>query len=48
MYYKEQDNQLIPPPVNFQTPYGSWIMNFDKSPAAMATYGWRNWTDEEV
>ena len=37
-YYKESDSQLIPAPVNFKTPQGSWIMNFNRSPQAMATY----------
>lgn len=37
-YFKESDSQLIPAPINFKTPQGNWIMNFNKSPSAMATY----------
>ena len=47
MWLKEQDNQLIPPPVNFRTPEGVTICNFNLNPDAMIRYGWRNWTDEE-
>ena len=47
MWLKEQDNQLIPPPVNFRTPTG-WIMNFNQSPEQMQKYGWRDWTEAEI
>ena len=46
MWLKEQDNQLIPAPVNFRTETG-WIMNFYKNPEAMTAHGWRDWTREE-
>ena len=46
MWLKEENNQLIPPPVNYRTPTG-WIMNFYKNVEAMIRYGWRNWTQEE-
>ena len=47
MWLKEENNKLIPPPVNYQTETG-WIMNFYKSPEQMQKYGWRDWTDAEV
>ena len=46
MWLKEENNKLIPPPVNYQTETG-WIMNFYKNPEAMIRYGWRDWTKEE-
>ena len=46
MWLKEQDNQLIPPPINYRTPEGT-IFNFYKSPEQMQKYGWREWTDAE-
>lgn len=46
MWLKEENNKLIPPPVNYRTPAG-WIMNFYKSPEQMRKYGWRDWTKEE-
>ena len=46
MWLKEENNKLIPPPVNYRSPTG-WIMNFYKSPEQMQKYGWRDWTDEE-
>ena len=46
MWLKEENDRLIPPPVNYQTAEG-WIMNFYKSPEAMIRYGWRDWTKEE-
>ena len=46
MWLKEENNQLIPPPVNYRTSTG-WIMNFYKSPEQMQKYGWRDWTKEE-
>ena len=46
MWLKEENNKLIPPPVNYRTPTG-WIMNFYKSPEQMQKYGWRDWTREE-
>ena len=46
MWLKEENNQLIPPPVNYRSADG-WIMNFYKNPEAMIRYGWRDWTDEE-
>jgi hypothetical protein len=46
MWLKEENNKLIPPPVNYRTPTG-WIMNFYKNIKAMIRYGWRNWTKEE-
>lgn len=47
-YFKESDSTLIAPPTNFKTPGGSWIMNFNKSPAAMVTYGFKPFTDEQL
>ena len=47
MWLKEQDNQLIPAPVNFRTPDGVTICNFHLNPDAMIRYGWRDWTDAE-
>ena len=46
MWLKEENGQLIPPPINYRTPEGT-IFNFYKSPEQMQKYGWRNWTDEE-
>ena len=46
MWLKEQNNQLIPPPVNFYTGE-RWIMNFNQSPDAITEYGWREWTKAE-
>ena len=46
MWLKEENNKLIPPPVNYRSADG-WIMNFNQSPEQMQKYGWRNWTDEE-
>ena len=48
MWLKEQDNQLIPPPVNFRTPDGVTICNFNLNPDAMFRYGWRDWEAEEA
>ena len=46
MWLKEENNKLIPPPVNYLSPTG-WIMNFNQSPEKMTAYGWRDWTQEE-
>ena len=46
MWLKEENNRLVPPPVNYLSPAG-WIMNFYKCPEAMIRYGWRDWTKEE-
>ena len=46
MWLKEENDRLIPPPVNYRTETG-WIMNFYKNPEAMIRYGWRDWTREE-
>ena len=46
MWLKEENDRLIPPPVNYRTETG-WIMNFYKNPDAMTRYGWREWTREE-
>ena len=46
MWLKEENNRLIPPPVNYRTET-SWIMNFYKNPEAMTAHGWRDWTREE-
>lgn len=48
MWLKEQDGQLIPAPVNFRTPGGATIFNFNLNPDAMTEYGWRDWTEEEI
>jgi len=48
MWLKEQDNQLIPAPVNFRTPDGVTICNFNLDPDAMTRYGWRDWTEAEI
>ena len=47
MWYKVIDEKLIPPPVNFITPEGATICNFNLSPALMTKYGWSDWTPEE-
>ena len=47
MWLKEENNRLIPPPVNYRTASG-WIMNFDRNPDAMFRYGWRDMEAEEV
>lgn len=46
-YFKESDSQLIPAPVNFKTPQGRWIMNFNKSPQTMALYYYLPFTQEQ-
>ena len=46
MWLKEENNRLIPPPINYRTETG-WIMNFYKNPEAMIAHGWRDWTREE-
>ena len=46
MWLKEENDRLIPPPVNYRTETG-WIMNFYKNPEAMTAHGWRDWTREE-
>ena len=46
MWLKEENNRLIPPPVNYRTADGT-IMNFYKNPEAMTAHGWRDWTREE-
>ena len=46
MWLKEENNRLVPPPVNYLTETG-WIMNFYKNPEAMTAHGWRDWTREE-
>ena len=48
MWYKEIDEKLIPPPVNFTAPDGRTICNFNLSPELMLEFGWRDWTDAEV
>ena len=48
MWYKAIDNELVPPPVNFATPDGQTICNFDLAPSLMTQYGWRDWSAEEV
>ena len=40
MWLKEENGQLIPPPVNFKTEAG-WIMNFNQNPEAMTAHGWQ-------
>lgn len=47
MWYKVIDEKLVPPPVNFITPEGATICNFNLSPALMTKYGWSDWTPEE-
>jgi len=39
MQYKIENDTLIPAPVNFRTPDGKWIINFNQSPALMNRYG---------
>ncbi len=39
MQYKIENDQLIPAPLNFRTPDGRWIMNFNLSPELMTEYG---------
>lgn len=46
MWLKEENDRLIPPPVNYRTETG-WIMNFYKDADAMTAHGWREWTREE-
>ena len=46
MWLKEENNRLIPPPVNYRTATET-IMNFYKNPEAMTAHGWRDWTREE-
>ena len=46
MWLKEENDRLVPPPVNYRTETG-WIMNFYKNPEAMTAHGWREWTREE-
>ena len=48
MWLKEQDKRLIPAPVNFRTPDGVTVCNFNLNPDAMARYGWRDWTEAEI
>ena len=40
MQYKIENYQLIPAPVNFRTPAGKWIINFNQSPELMTAYGY--------
>ena len=47
MWLKQQNNQLVSPPVNFVTPQGT-IMNFDKNPQKLLEYGWTDWTAQQV
>ena len=47
MWYKEENGKLIPPPANYPTQDGT-ICNFPANPGAMARFGWRDWTDEEI
>ena len=39
MQYKIDNDTLIPAPLNFRTPDGRWIMNFNLSPELMTEYG---------
>jgi len=47
MQYKIIDNQLIPAPVNFITPDGRTICNFNTSPELMTEYGF-TMTEEQA
>ena len=40
MQYKLENDQLIPAPVNFLTPDGKWIINFNQSVELMDEYGY--------
>ena len=40
MQYKIENDELIPAPVNFTTPDGRTICNFNTSPELMARYGY--------
>ncbi len=39
MQYKIENDKLIPAPLNYRTPDGRWIMNFNSSPEMMNQYG---------
>ena len=39
MQYKIENDKLIPAPLNYRTPDGRWIMNFNSSPELMNQYG---------
>lgn len=39
MQYRIENDTLIQAPVNFRTPDGKWIMNFNLSPELMDIYG---------
>ena len=47
MRYKLENDRLIPAPLNFRTPEGSTICNFNLSPEVMARYGYTV-TEEEA
>ena len=46
MWLKEENGQLIPPPINYQSETET-IFNFYKNPEKMRKYGWREWTRNE-
>lgn len=47
MQYRIENDTLIPAPLNFRTPDGRWIMNFNLSPEMMNQYGF-TMTEEEA
>ena len=47
MQYKEINSQLVPPPVNYTTPDGTTICNFNLAPELMNKYGYTV-TEEEA
>lgn len=48
MWYKEENDQLVAPPINYTTPDGRTICNFNLSESFMTEFGWRDWTDAEI
>ena len=47
MQYRIENDTLIPAPLNFRTPDGRWIMNFNLSPEMMNQFGF-TMTEEEA
>ena len=48
MWLKEQNDKLIPPPVNFRTADGATVFNFDLDQDMLLRHGWRDWTSDEI
>lgn len=48
MFAKVENGRIVHAPVNFITPEGRAICNFNSDPALMEKYGFREWSPEEI